>query len=56
MKEVESSLLTSVIWGMRCRETLAAESIYNRRILKKRLEREAEIILGTFEYESTFKK
>ncbi|MGN0935122.1 Arm DNA-binding domain-containing protein [Acinetobacter amyesii] len=44
--------------GIRCRETTNLEdNAYNRRILKKRLERlEAEITLGTFEYEKYFPK
>ena len=44
--------------GIRCRETTNLEdNAYNRRILKKRLEQlEAEITLGTFEYEKYFPK
>jgi len=44
--------------GIRCRETTSLEdNAYNRRILKKRLEQlEAEITLGTFEYEKYFPK
>ena len=44
--------------GIRCRETTNLEdNPYNRRILKKRLEQlEAEITLGTFEYETYFPK
>lgn len=44
--------------GIRCRETTNLEdSTYNRRILKKRLEQlEAEITLGTFDYEKYFPK
>lgn len=44
--------------GLRCRETTSLEdNAYNRRILKKRLEQlEAEITLGTFEYEKYFPK
>jgi len=44
--------------GLRCRETTTLEdNAYNRRILKKRLEQlEAEITLGTFEYEKYFPK
>ncbi|MEV4849066.1 Arm DNA-binding domain-containing protein [Acinetobacter lwoffii] len=44
--------------GIRCRETTNLEdNPYNRRILKKRLEQlEAEITLGTFEYEKYFPK
>ena len=44
--------------GIRCRETTSLEdNTYNRRILKKRLEQlEAEITLGTFEYEKYFPK
>ena len=44
--------------GIRCRETTSLEdNAYNRRVLKKRLEQlEAEITLGTFEYEKYFPK
>lgn len=44
--------------GIRCRETTNLEdNAYNRRILKKRLEQlQAEITLGTFEYEKYFPK
>lgn len=44
--------------GIRCRETTSLEdNPYNRRVLKKRLEQlEAEITLGTFEYEKYFPK
>ncbi len=44
--------------GMRCRETTNLEdNAYNRRVLKKRLEQlEAEIVLGTFDYEKYFPK
>lgn len=44
--------------GIRCRETTNLEdSTYNRRILKKRPEQlEAEITLGTFDYEKYFPK
>lgn len=44
--------------GIRCRETTNLEdNAYNRRILKKRLDQlEAEITLGTFEYEKYFPK
>ncbi len=44
--------------GIRCRETTHLEdNAYNRRVLKKRLEQlEAEITLGTFEYEKYFPK
>lgn len=44
--------------GIRCRETTNLEdNAYNRRILKKRLQQlEAEITLGTFEYEKYFPK
>ena len=44
--------------GTRCRETTSLEdNAYNRRVLKKRLEQlEAEITLGTFEYEKYFPK
>ena len=44
--------------GIRCRETTNLEdNAYNRRILKKRLEQlQAEITLGSFEYEKYFPK
>ena len=44
--------------GIRCRETTNLDdTTHNRRILKKRLEQlEAEITLGTFEYEKYFPK
>ncbi|MDQ1209361.1 integrase [Acinetobacter baylyi] len=44
--------------GIRCRETTNLEdNAYNRRVLKKRLEQlEAEIVLGTFDYEKYFPK
>lgn len=44
--------------GIRCRETTNLEdNVYNRRVLKKRLEQlEAEIVLGTFDYEKYFPK
>jgi hypothetical protein len=50
-------LPTFATWAFVARNNNLEDNAYNRRILKKRLEQlEAEITLGTFEYENTFQK